>query len=138
VITDKLDSDSYAARHGVTCRICGAQWPCPGWTEDWLNGGHRPVLIPNGALVTTADDLDRLVSWSPGANTPVVIDRDAVAWLLFCTEDGDSYAGTIPCPDRGIPERLELDDLPERGPLRVVFNGDPKWTNESEKKGNQR
>ncbi|HET6294363.1 MAG TPA: hypothetical protein VFG33_13350 [Kribbella sp.] len=81
-------------------------------------------LIPNGTIVTTYDDLDRLVSWAPAGNLPVVLDSTHAPWLLFINEDGDGYAGSIACPDDGIPDRCDIEDLPDRGPLRVVFNGD--------------
>jgi hypothetical protein len=124
----EIDPESHAARHGVTCRSCGNTWPCDNPGTD-----HAPSLIPNGAIVTTYDDLDRLVYWAPAANVPVVLDRDHTPWLLYSNEDGDGYAGTIPCPDDDIPARCSLEDLPDRGPLTVVFNGDPNHTNQATK-----
>lgn len=126
MLTDYLDPQSHAARAGVTCRSCGTAWPCPGWTgPDWH--GHGPSLIPNGTQVTTLDDLDRLVTHAAGC--PVVLDRDANPWTLYAGEDGDGYAHTVPCPDVGLTvATIDLEDLPGRGPLRVVWNGDPHPT----------
>ncbi|WP_041289264.1 hypothetical protein [Kribbella flavida] len=73
--------------------------------------------------MATADDLDRLITWAPGT-CPVVLDAAGVAWILFWDEDGDYYAGTVECPDEGVPARCDVDDLPDRGPLYVLFNGD--------------
>jgi hypothetical protein len=114
----EYDPASHAARFGVTCRTCHSGWPC----EESSTPDHWPNLIPNGATVTTYDDLDRLVYYG---NCTVVLDRDKTPWILFCNEDGDGYAATAPCPDDGIPAALDLEDLPDRGPLLVVFNGDP-------------
>ncbi|MGW1344688.1 hypothetical protein ACWCOV_26845 [Kribbella sp. NPDC002412] len=77
--------------------------------------------VPNGTILTTYDELIELVGW---ALVPVVIDRDATPWIVFETEDGDDYAVTVPCPDDNIPGRTDFAGLCERGPLRVVFNGD--------------
>lgn len=77
--------------------------------------------IQNGTILTTYDELIELVSW---ALTPVVIDRNGSPWIVFETEDGDDHAVTVPCPDDDIPGRTDFDGLCERGPLRVVFNGD--------------
>ncbi|MGW1341333.1 hypothetical protein ACWCOV_09790 [Kribbella sp. NPDC002412] len=77
--------------------------------------------IQNGTTLTTYDELIELVSW---ALTPVVIDRDGTPWIVFETQDGDDCAATVPCPDDDIPGRPDFDGLCERGPLRVVFNGD--------------
>ncbi|GAA3144643.1 hypothetical protein JOF29_005708 [Kribbella aluminosa] len=82
-----------------------------------------PGRVPNGTLLTTYDELNELVSH---ALTPVVIDRDGTPWIVFQTEDGDDYAATVPCPDDDIPGRTDFDGLCERGPLRVVFNGDTR------------
>jgi hypothetical protein len=79
--------------------------------------------IPKGNLLTTYVQLIELASW---AITPVVIDRDGIAWIVFETEDGDGYAVTVPCPDGDIPGRTDFDGFCERGPLRVVFNGDTR------------
>lgn len=120
---DEAHPDSHAATHGVTCRRCGQPWPCEA-SNSW-EGRHFPSLIPNGAVVSTTEDLDRLISWAPHANCPVVLDTTGVAWILFATEDGDQYAGTIECPDDGTPARYDVEDLPaDRGPLCVLFNGD--------------
>lgn len=116
----EINPASHAALHGVTCRGCGNAWPCGSGLDD----SHKPSLIPNGAIVTTYEDLDRLVCWAPGGHLPVVLDSGHTPWLLFIDEDGDGYAGTIPCPDDSIPARCDLEDLPMRGPLCVVFNGD--------------
>jgi hypothetical protein len=121
--TDLLDPNGDAAAHGTTCRRCGEPWPCPG-TSSW-EGRHFPSLIPNGAVVSTVGDLHRLINWAPRGNCPVVLDSAGVTWILFETEDGDAYAGTMECPDDGVPARYDLDDLPAlRGPVRVLFNGD--------------
>ncbi|GAB3812700.1 hypothetical protein [Kribbella italica] len=121
--TNELDPNSHAALHGVTCRRCGLPWPCEGSSS--FEGRHFPSLLPNGVTVTTTDDLDRLVTWAPGATCPVVLDTTGVAWILFSTDDGDYYAGTIECPDNGTPARYDIEDLPaDRGPLYVLFNGD--------------
>ncbi|MFG1818282.1 hypothetical protein ACGFIF_31270 [Kribbella sp. NPDC049174] len=77
--------------------------------------------IQNGTTLTTYDELIELVGW---ALVPVVIDRAGTPWIVFETEDGDGYAVTVPCPDDDIPGRTDFDGLCERGPLRVVFNGD--------------
>ncbi|TCM35124.1 hypothetical protein [Kribbella sp. VKM Ac-2568] len=120
---DDVHPDSHAATHGAACRRCGLPWPCGG-SSSW-EGRHFPSLIPNGAVVTTSEDMYRLINWAPRANCPVVLDTTGVAWILFATEDGDTYAGTSECPDDGTPARYEVDDLPaERGPLYVLFNGD--------------
>ncbi|MEU0093891.1 hypothetical protein [Kribbella sp. NPDC006257] len=113
-----MDPDGHAARHGVTCRNCSSRWPCANSTRT----DHTPSPIPTGATVTTYEDVDRL-AWDHAM--PVVLDRDHTPWMLFIDEDGDGYAGTIPCPDEGIPPLYDLQDLPARGPLYVLFNGDP-------------
>ncbi|MGW6279326.1 hypothetical protein [Kribbella sp. NPDC055071] len=77
--------------------------------------------ISNGTVLTTYDELTELVSW---ATTPVVIDNVGTPWIVFETEDGDDWAVTAPCPDDNINGRTDFDGLYERGPLRVVFNGD--------------
>jgi hypothetical protein len=121
--TENLDPNSHAAIHGVTCRRCGLPWPCDG-SSSW-EGRHFPSRIPNGAVVTTTDDLDRLVTWAPGATCSVVLDATGVAWILFADDDGDYYAGTIECPDNGTPDRYDIENLPaDRGSLYVLFNGD--------------
>jgi hypothetical protein len=80
--------------------------------------------LSGGSIVTTAEDLNRLISWAPRANCPVVLDTTGVAWILVSTVDGDTYAGTIES-DEDTGARYEVDDLPaERGPLYVLFNGD--------------
>jgi hypothetical protein len=107
---DQVHPDSHAATHGVTCRRCGLPWPCGG-SGSW-EGRHFPSLIPNGAVVTTAEDLNRLINWAPRANRPVVLDTTGIAWILFSTEDGDTYAATIACPDDDTPPKYEVDDLP--------------------------
>jgi hypothetical protein len=77
--------------------------------------------IPHGTLLTTHDELVELVSW---ALTPVVIDAVGTPWIVFETDDGDEVAFTVPCPDDEISGRTDFDGLCERGPLRMVFNGD--------------
>jgi hypothetical protein len=117
LLGDVMDPEGHAAKHGVTCRNCGATWPCPNRSR----ADHTPSLIPNGATVTTYEDLDRLV-WC--GDLSVVLDRDRRPWMLFVTEDGDGYAATVACPDDDIPALYNLEDLPTRGPLLVLFNGD--------------
>jgi len=90
--------------------------------ETPLTDEHHSSLIPNGTLVTTYKDLDCLLS-SGSDGLPVLLDRGATPWILFCTEDGDTYAATVPFPDLAIPSHVDLGDLVIRGPLRVVFNG---------------
>jgi hypothetical protein len=77
--------------------------------------------IPNGTILTTPEQLYELVS---RALVPVVIDHAGTPWIVFETEDGDDYAVTVPCPDDNIPAHTDFDGLCDRGPLRVVFNGD--------------
>ncbi|WP_406054740.1 hypothetical protein [Kribbella sp. NBC_00889] len=55
----------------------------------------------------------------PGRDRPRRLALDRVQ-----TEDGDDYAVTAACPDDDIPDRTDFDGLCDRGPLRVVFNGD--------------
>lgn len=118
-----LHPDSLAARCGVTCRDCGQIWPCQ--ANNTSADEHRPSLIPVGALVWTEQDLDRLIWWAPGGRFPVVLDRDATPWILYCTEDGDCYAETVECTDTNTPGRYDLTGLVvARGSLRVLFNGD--------------
>lgn len=120
---DAVHPDSHAATHSVTCRRCGLPWPCKA-SSSW-EGRHFPALIPNGAVVTTAEDLNRLINWAPRANCPVVLDTTGVAWILFSTEDGDTYATTSECRADDTRRRYEVDDLAaERGRLHVLFNGD--------------
>ncbi|WP_433020000.1 hypothetical protein [Kribbella sp. CA-294648] len=120
---DDLHPDSHAARCGVTCRDCGQGWPCQ--DNNPSADEHRPSLVPVGAPVWTEQDLDRLIWWAPGGRCPVVLDRYATPWILYCTEDGDTYAVTVECPDNGAPGRYDLAGLlASRGPLRVLFNGD--------------
>jgi hypothetical protein len=91
--------------------------------------------IPNGTILTKREQLYELVSW---ALTPVVIDHTGTPWIVFETEDGDDYAVTVPCPDDNIPGRTDFDRLCERGPLRVVFNGDRSpeaWPGANKEKG---
>lgn len=132
--TSEIDPNSHAAIHGVTCRRCDLPWPCadPLSSEKW-DAGHTPDLIPNGAVVTTMDALERLIMWAPAARCPVVLDNFGVSWILFDDEDVRLYAGTIECPDDGTPGRFDLEDLPaERGPLRVLFNGDSQLLPQNE------
>ncbi|MEU8226172.1 hypothetical protein [Kribbella sp. NPDC048915] len=75
--------------------------------------------------MSAVGDLHRLINWAPRGNCPAVLDSAGVSWILFETEDGDAYAGTMECPDDDLPDRYDLDDLPGvRGPLYVLFNGD--------------
>ncbi|GAB2580379.1 hypothetical protein [Kribbella endophytica] len=77
--------------------------------------------IPIGTLITTFDQVEEL---STDTLSVVVIDRDGTLWIVFQNEDGDDFAITAECPDEGIPAQLGFWGLCERGPLRVVFNGD--------------
>jgi hypothetical protein len=77
--------------------------------------------IPIGAILTTEDQLEEV---STDALPVVVVDRDGTPWIVFQNEDGDGFAITAECPDEGIPAQLGFWGLCERGPLRVVFNGD--------------
>jgi hypothetical protein len=77
--------------------------------------------IPNGTLLTTGQQLLELVS---DALSPVVIDRDGTPWIVFEDEDGDDHAVTVPCPDDNTPGHTDFYGLLDRGPLRVMFNGD--------------
>jgi hypothetical protein len=77
--------------------------------------------IPIGTVITTFAQVEEL---STDALSAVVIDRDGTPWIVFQNEDGDDFAVTVPCPDEGIPSQLSFEGLCERGPLRVVFNGD--------------
>jgi hypothetical protein len=77
--------------------------------------------IPIGTVITTFEQVEELCGDILSA---VVIDRDGTPWIVFQNEDGDDFAVTVPCPDEGIPGQLGFWGLCERGPLRVVFNGD--------------
>jgi hypothetical protein len=81
------------------------------------------AAIPNGATLTTYDQLFQLAD-AAGWSLPVVLDCYGVPWILYCNEDGDDFAATVPCPDLGIPDQIPLCRLADHGPLIVVFNGD--------------
>jgi hypothetical protein len=93
----------------------------PNPDDPYLSGPLPPQRILNGDIITTPEQLYELVSWTP---TPVVIDHTGSPWIVFETDDGDDYAVTVPCPDGNVPGRTDFDGLCDRGPLRVVFNGD--------------
>jgi hypothetical protein len=97
---------------------------------------HATSLIPHGSLLTTFEDLDRVLTSGSGW-LPVVVDRWATPWILFCNEDGGTCAATVPFPDLAIPSHIDLGALPARGPLRVVFNGyrnNPDWPESAQTK----
>jgi len=120
--TNTTTPNTHPTPYPGSCRKCGDAWPCDD-SSGW-SGGHLPARIPVGAVVTTYEDLDRLISWAPGGNCPVVLDRHSTPWIIFANEDGDGFASTAECPDEGIPGLYPLDELPLRGPLHVLFNGD--------------
>lgn len=93
----------------------------------------RRVL--NGTILTTTDQLTELLA---SALAPVVIDCEGNPWIVFATEDGDTYAATVPCLGDGTPGQTDFDGLCARGPLRVVFNGETSaeaWAGASREQG---
>lgn len=56
------------------------------------------------------EDLELLVTGG-SERQPVVVDRRGTPWILFCNDDGDTFAATVPCPDLGIPSYIDLAAL---------------------------
>ncbi|GAA0948640.1 hypothetical protein GCM10009554_46460 [Kribbella koreensis] len=93
--------------------------------QDTKPGEAATDEIPNGAVLTDGDELERLV-WEANGTTPVLLDCNADIWVLYFTEDGDPYACTLPI--QGEPSTSHIVDLATvagHGPLRVLWNGDP-------------
>ena len=85
---------------------------------------EREQAVPE--CLTSEDELtglaDRAVSTSSAVAAPgVVLDSHGVPWLIYVTEDGDSWARTVVGPD--LPTLLNFEALLEQSGGRVT----PVW-----------